>query len=222
MSNIIELGKKSFDLSSLKKTPDNNSIDDKQEINEDIQENNDNDIDIFKEMYLNQMETQKPILTPEEAKFRREKIIKIQRYIHNFENLLMEFKSIDLSSKSTEELENYLEEIRLIVNNKNSNNILVIGYNQGLGVIESMSPYLNMDLQGLSAICSRDQAINDCLKEISIEYLNSKYMKPTYRLAILTAGIALKLNSVNKSNVIINNYLDKKLDNDLEDKYNDI
>lgn len=218
MSNIIELGKKSFDLSSLKNTKETISKDDNE--NENVQENN--DIDMFKEMYLNQIETQKPILTPEEAKFRREKIIKIQRYIQNFENLLMEFKSIDLSSKSTEELENYLEEIRLIVNNKNSNNILAIGYNQGLGVIESISPYLNMDLQGLSAICSRDQAINDCLKEISIEYLNSKYMKPTYRLVILTAGIALKLNSVNKSNVIINNYLDKKLDNDLEDKYNDI
>lgn len=221
MSNIIELGKKSFDLSIVKNNKDTNSTEEKN-YNEqkDTDNNNDNiiDDDIFKDMFLNQ----KPILTPEEAKFRREKIIKIQRYIYNFENLLLEFKSIDLTTKSTEELENYLEEIRLIVNNKNSNNILVIGYNQGLGVLESISPYLNMDLQGLSAICSRDQAINDCLKEISIEYLNSKYMKPTYRLAILTAGIALKLNSVNKSNMIINNYLDKKLDNDFEEKYNDI
>ena len=224
MSNIIDLGTKKFDLSSIKKqTVEEDNKEDNKETPESIKEIEESDD------FLNSLQNFKydfqppePILTPEEARSRREKIIKIQRYIQNFDSLLFEFKNIDYSSKKVEELDNYLEEIRLIVTNKNSNNLLGIGYTQGIGLIESMAPYLNMDLQGLSAICARNEAINDCLKEISIEYLNTRYMKPTYRIAILTAGIAIQLNSVNKSNKIINSYLDKKLDEDLKNKYNDI
>jgi hypothetical protein len=143
----------------------------------------------------------------------------IQRYIQNFELDLFEFKSIDFSQKNNIELDSYLEEIQLIIGNKNANNMLGIVYTHGLSMIESYGSYLNMDLQGLSMICIKDQAIRDCLKELSIEYMSLNYVKPQYRIAMLTLGIAMSIDGQNKENKIINNYVQKNITDDFKDKY---
>jgi hypothetical protein len=223
MSKIIELGNKSLDLSSIiNKKDQEEPIDNKnKESDEDL---NKNDMDFLDELHKNDVQNNiniipVPIITPEEAKNKRKKIIMIQRYIQNFELDLFEFKSIDFSQKNNIELDSYLEEIQLIIGNKNANNMLGIVYTHGLSMIESYGSYLNMDLQGLSMICIKDQAIRDCLKELSIEYMSLNYVKPQYRIAMLTLGIAMSIDGQNKENKIINNYVQKNITDDFKDKY---
>lgn len=227
MSKTIELGSKSFDLSTVmnKKDQEETNNDPKEESNE--SDKMKNDMDFLDELRNNNIQNeiniiQPPIFTPEESKSRRMKIIKIQRYIQNFEFDLIEFKNIDLTNKSNIELDGYLEEIQLIIGNRNANNMLAIGYTHGLSIIEGMGSYLNMDLQGLSMVCIKDQAIRDCLKELSIEYMSMNYVKPQYRIVALTLCTAMSLDNKNKENKIINNYIEKNIDDDFKDKFKEL
>lgn len=227
MSKTIELGSKSFDLSSIINKKE------QEEPNQETEKNNSDElakqeIDFLDELRNNNIQNdicfipQQPILTPEESKIRRMKIIKIQRYIQNFEFDLIEFKNIDFTQKNNIELDSYLDEIKLIIGNRNANNMLAIGYTHGLSLIEGIGPYLNMDLQGLSMVCIKDNAIRDCLKELSIEYMSMNYIKPQYRIIALTLVTALQLDNQNKENKIINNYIEKNINDDFKDKYSDL
>lgn len=222
MSKIIEIGKKNIDLSKIyKKTDDQDDKDNK----EPEEENNTTSdyLDEFMNMQKDQFIQPQIILTPEEIRIKRSKIIKIQRYIQNFNRDLKDFENINIADKSNEELDNIIQDIQLIIGNKNANNMIALGFTQGLGMLESAAPYLNMDLTGLSMIALKDEAIRDCIKELSIELMGDlKYVKPHIRLGLLTGALCFQLNNINKTNSIINNYIDKSINDDIKIKYNDL
>lgn len=219
MSKIIEIGKKSIDLSKIyKKTDDKDNKEPEEENN-----TTSDYLDEFMNMQKDQFIQPQIILTPEEIRIKRSKIIKIQRYIQNFNRDLKDFENINIADKSNEELDNIIQDIQLIIGNKNANNMIALGFTQGLGMLESAAPYLNMDLTGLSMIALKDEAIKDCIKELSIELMGDlKYVKPHIRLGLLTGALCFQLNNINKTNSIINNYIDKSINDDIKIKYNDL
>jgi len=215
-SKIIDLNNK-IDLSSIKNIED--EINDENTVQNNISdEQNDN---ILEEMIKNQIEIV-PVLSAEDSSKRRELILKINRYRQRFSNLCGEWIGMDITKKSIPELENIHNDIRLTVQNDGVNNLSLLGYLQCIETIEGLAPILNMDLQGLSMICMKDQTIRNCVDELCIEMTSSKIFPPHYRLLILTGGIAMQINNKNKSSKIINNFLDKSVSVELQEKYNDI
>lgn len=210
---VIELNKKNINLDELF-TDENDESKEKT-----IQPEN-----MFDEMFNNKDNVNFPKipshdinnepLTIEQTKERRKTMLHIQRYIKNFPDVCSEWKSIDLKLKTSEELNNILEEIKLTVGNCNANLMGIYAYEQSLEIIESIAPMLNMNLQGLSNIATRDKAIVDCVKECSLEFLSLEYVKPHIRLGILTGGLIMSLNNVNKKNNIIDNFLDNEISED--------
>lgn len=162
-----------------------------------------------------------PQVSIENTPERRCKIIMIHRYIKSFPIELSIF-NIDLETKTSEELDKLLEEIRLIVGNKNSTQLMFLGYQQGLSILENVGPLLNMDLQGIQLMAIQDRAIMDCVQELSIEYMSMKYMKPHIRLAILTGGLCMKVSNSNKTQKILNNFQEKEVQENIVEEYLDL
>lgn len=218
MSEIIQL-KNKIDLSDIKNVIDTKSNDDDNDetIIRDTPPINDIPI-IPQEFYL----PPPIILTPEEAKEKRKKIIHIKNYVKTFPDLLSEFNSINLSEKSIPELENYIEEIKLTVCN-NNNSDLYLGLFQGsCNLLESAGKYINYDLTGLSMHACKNPNIIKCVKEISLEYNNLHYIPPEKRLLLLMFSMCYGVNQMNKLKNNINNHIEKDINEDLNIKYQDL
>jgi hypothetical protein len=162
------------------------------------------------------------MLTIEESSKRRELIIKINRYKLQFPHLLGEWASTDLLIKSIPELENIHNDIRLTIQNNGVNKMGLIAYSSCLEIVESCGPTLNMELQGLSTICMKNEEIVSAVNELMIESCSTKVMPAHTRLVILTAGVIMSLNNHNKKNIIINNFSNKELTDEFVDKYKDL
>jgi hypothetical protein len=221
MSKIIELGNK-LDLSSIKR------IDEPEKPDEGTTESapKDAENDMLQEL-INQSQTPQPInynlsLSPEETAKRRELIIKINRYRQRFANNCQEWSNVLLTEKPIHELENMLFDIRLTIQNHGVSNLGLLGYQQALDMIEGFAPVLNMNLQGLSSIAMQQETIRNCVDELCIEHTSSTLMPPHYRLAILTGGIMMNLNNINKEKQIYNNHANTETPEKLEITYKDL
>lgn len=170
----------------------------------------------------NLMKPREQILSPEDIKIKRKLIIHIKNYIREFPTCLSEFSKIDLSKKSIHELENYLEEIKLIVCQSNSGGVLVGVFHGTCDVIESVAPIINCDLTGLKYIASSNPNILNSVKELSLEYQNLNYIPPEKRLAMLMLQMCYALNTVNKTNKKIEKNLNCSVSENIIQKYDDL
>lgn len=161
-------------------------------------------------------------LTPEQVKERRKLILHIQRYIKSFPKICKEWENVELNKKTIEELQNLLEEIKLTVGNSNSQQLGIFAYQSGMNMVESMGGMFNMELHGLTQTACQDPAIINCLKELSLEYMNLNYISPEKRLAVLTCGLALGIDRRNKQKKIIGGFLDQETEKDIEDEFKDL
>ena len=160
-----------------------------------------------------------PKLSLEEIKEKRKIIIHIKNYIREFPTSLSEFKEIDYGSKSTDQLYNYLEEIKLTVCQSNSGGMLLGVFQGGCDVLESVAPMINYDLTGLKFVASKNPNIIASVKELSLEYQNLNYIPPEKRLALLMFQMCYALNSMNKTNKKIEDKLEKSLPENINEKY---
>jgi hypothetical protein len=220
MSKIIELGNK-IDLSSVIRS-DERGADEKP--SEESSKNEEPENNSLLELL---QQAPQPInynltLSPEESAKRRELIIKINRYRQRFAKCCQEWDNVLLTDKPIPELENMLFDIRLTIQNDGVSEMGVLGYMQCLEMIEGFGPTLNMNLQGLSIIAMKQQSIRNCVDELCIEYTSSKLMPPHYRLAILTGGLMMNINNLNKEKQIYSTHANSELPEKLEIKYNDI
>ena len=161
----------------------------------------------------------KPILSPEEVKEKRKLIIHIKNYLREFSNSLSEFKNIDYTNKTIQELSNYLDEIKLTVCHSNSGGLLVGVFHGACDILEATAPIINYDLTGLKYIASKNPNILNSVKELSLDYQNLNYIPPEKRLALLMFQMCYALNTMNKSNKKIDKKLDNLVSEDLKQKY---
>ena len=167
----------------------------------------------------------KPIenpLTPDDVKEKRKIIIQIKNYLREFPQALTDFNSIDFNSKNINELNNYLDEIKISVCNSNSGGLMLGVFHGGCTFLESVAPVVGCDLTGLSDISLKNPSIVSCVKEISLEYQNLNYIPPEKRLALIMMQLCYSLNSANKYNKKLNNTLEKNINENLSDKYSDL
>lgn len=160
------------------------------------------------------------ILSPEEQKERRKKIIKIKNYIKTFPDILTDFISMDTKNMTLLELDDMIEEIRLTVSSGNNTDLLVNGFLMGCNVYEKSASYMGFNLDGLSNIVARDSNIIKCIKEISLEYQNLNYVPPEKRLLLLMCALSYGVYNMNNMKNQINN--NNNIDDNLKEKYNDL
>ena len=182
----------------------------------------DNDDQFLMEM-MNQQETiTEPVLTKEEVIYKRQLIMTIKSWIVGFPHVLQEFKDIDLKSESIASLENINEEVEFIVSNRNSNNNTIDMFATGVGIVEKMGSKLNMELDGLTSVMLSQQNVRDLITEISIKNSSYMYVRPELRL-IVTLGVTMKMvDGMNKKNKIVNNFMDKEIQEELVDEFEDL
>lgn len=207
---VIEF-KKKFDLSDIKNIKNPEQFEEPKE-----------DIPPFNPEVFDLPVMPIPTLSPEEAKEKRKVIIHIKNYIRSFPESLEEFRNIDLSSKSTPELNNIMEEIKLTVCNSNNGDLFVGLFQGGCDLIESVAPIVNYDLTGLKYIACKNENVIKCVKEISLEYQQLNYIRPEKRLMLLMFTLCYGVNNMNKINNHINNHLNNDIDNNIFDKYDDL
>ena len=161
-------------------------------------------------------------MNPEEAIERRKVIIHIKSYISTFPEYLEEFKKVNWSNKSLQDLNNMRDEIKLIVCNANNQNLFVEFFGAACEGIESIAPMVNYDLTGLQHIACNNQNIIKCVKEISLEYQNVAYIAPEKRLTLLMLVTCNSLNKVNKTTVKLNNCIEAEVKDTIKEKYDDL
>ena len=161
-------------------------------------------------------------LSFDEVKEKRKLIIQIKNYVREFPQALQEFSTIDFKSKSIPDLNNYLEEIKITVCNKNSGGLMLGAFRASCNLLENVAPVVGFDLTGLGSIAIENKAIVDSVKEISLEYQNLNYIPPEKRLALMMLQMCYSLNSVNKYNKKMDNTLEKNIDENINDKYSDL
>lgn len=236
-TKTIKLNKKGIDLSSITgKTPD--AIDDpnfdvpdkkgkKKDKKDDEQKENDEFDDLFKDI---EKSADKDIvkfdpmatLSKEEQVERRSLIIKITRYIKTFPNELKEWKDKDFTKLMIPELENQLEDIKMTVSTTNTTDMGQVVYSGILNTIENVGGMLNLKLKGLSDIANHNIAVKNCVKECTIEYTSTKYVKPHMRLGLLTLGLCYQIDSMNRQKDVINDFLQGEMKEEKLEEYSDL
>ena len=222
MANTYNLGTDT-DITALKRPDDFTMFsDDSDDENEMDETPVDNDDQFLMEM-MNQQETiTEPVLTKEEVIYKRQLIMTIKSWIVGFPHVLQEFKDIDLKSESIASLENINEEVEFIVSNRNSNNNTIDMFATGVGIVEKMGSKLNMELDGLTSVMLSQQNVRDLITEISIKNSSYMYVRPELRL-IVTLGVTMKMvDGMNKKNKIVNNFMDKEIQEELVDEFEDL
>lgn len=167
-------------------------------------------------------------LTPQERQklmIERQKLKnKVLRYKELFPDYMrnIEFKLEDLDNMDIEQLENLIEELGVIVNTRNSSNLTQMLYFTSINVVEAGSTRFGLQVAGLTEALKQNRAVIDCLNEISLIYENDMYMRPEIRLAYLTSQTIIQLHNLNKSGQTISNYLNKKVPDEIVNKYKDL
>lgn len=217
-----------LDLSSANSKIDLRAIQNnvKKNIEEEIDENDENDFDLQitpPPITIDELTGENKENKIEDNSEKRNKVSILKRYIDNFPEYLGEYKGVNFMKYSMFELNEYHEEFKLKVSSTNSNQIAFVAYEQILNVLEGVGPTLKLDLKGLSSLAKQNKAIENCIKEISIEYSTKiNYIKPEYRLILLTGAMCFSVNNMNKKNTIINEFLEKPVEKDFKNNYKDL
>lgn len=141
-------------------------------------------------------EKQEP-LSAEEALIRRQLIMKLRAYVNKFPK---HFNGIDwreFTYYNKERLEATLEEMKYIVGRASDASMVHgIAYAGFMG-LEQLSSFTPLKLSGLSNVAARDEAIQDILNEISIEYGCFEIQSPEHRLMAAVAKAVLLTHQLN-------------------------
>lgn len=221
MSNI--------DLSSIQNN-NNANIQNLQNIKQKIQNTNipansfdtmdgvENEINQFEEVEEPEMPTLEDIV------YKNKLISKIQQYKLTFNELLVLVSTINLEDKSIEELEKLLLSIKEIISNRNiksnmDNFIKAIP----TGIEYIGTNFTPLKLNGYSDMLMRDKEFYLNCQEIILEYdlFDNVKTKPEYRLGyqlLLSGFLCHKINCMKEEQLNIN----KTVNNDLKDKYNNL
>lgn len=216
----------------------------------------DNDVDVFEsikapEMEAQELEAEQPEPKPDpvdkvldkvraketekqimksvdgDPREKRKLIIKINRYRMSFTKDLNNTIPHSLESYSLYELEDLLDEVRLVVSNRQSSNFMKSLYFNGAGLVENLAPrFLKLNLTGLRTNLEQNQTVDETLDELSIEYSALDYVPPEQRLALATFMTLNETFIMNRLVKTQSKTIEKNLNNpvnqDVLNQYNDI
>lgn len=160
----------------------------------------------------------KPLIQDDPVE-KRAILMKVKSYKQLFEKHLTDIDLSNLDLRSIDELTVLLKEIRLLVSNRNTANMIKGSFMTGVTVVESVSPMVGLQLQGLTA-CMNTEEINDILNEIHLENQEYTHQPATTRLFLSVMKTAMVLHMHNKQQSTIPQ--DYNLDETVEDTYDDL
>ena len=226
-----------FDPSSIINKNTTDSILDKY-INSDSEKNQINEADNFPQQDLadilhQELTAPQPIPRPETLEEKYEKVKlrgTIKKYLSSrFSEYLTEFKSIDTTTLTKQELEDLLFDIRLTVDSHESNIFDFESYISAAATIEHILVSNGFQVQGMTNNLHKSQKIPRLVDQISLA--RDLQMKPELQLLLLTVytikattdhNKANSLQSNNPNNIKITENLKKPASKNLKDKYKDL
>lgn len=163
-----------------------------------------------------------PPLTLEEQIEKRKMINKANAWRRKFKKKLPEFQKMDLENMSMEEIDRTIQEMSFQVGTENSGRFFEMGFQGSIYMIEQLSPYLNLKLQGLSACLMAQEETQDILNEIALLNQEYIYQAPEVRLLTLTAMTMRQVHQANKTNEVMTGFLDDKAKKDVIEKFREL
>ena len=155
----------------------------------------------------------------DDSKERQEIIQKLKKYQMNFK--VFENRTINYDG-TTPYLKGILEEFRGSVGGKNTHTIFKGCYIQSVKGFEFLGSRTGMKLYGLSDALSKNEEVDNILKEIECEYINMKSLKPEHRLLLVTASSAMVINAMNKRSEILQEFGNTKVSSTTIEEFNDL
>ena len=157
--------------------------------------------------------------------YKNKLISKIQQYKNTFNEFLITISTINLEDKSIEELEKLLLSIKETISNRNiKSNVDNLIKSIPMGIEYIGTNFTPLKLNGYSDMLMKDREFYYNCQEILLEYdlLSNIKTKPEYRLIYqltLSAMLCHKINTMKEENNI---NLNKTINENVKNKYNDI
>lgn len=149
---------------------------------------------------------------------------KILQYQQTFpdELLAYNYKMNQLDQFSTEDLRVFLDEVKIVVSQRNSTGLAKFAYFSAVDVIEKIGCKIGYDIKGFKNILNANPEIHKCLNEIALEYADMIYVSPHIRLSFLTLSVATNLYQMKKVENVVEKEIQKKIPDDIREMYNDL
>jgi hypothetical protein len=128
-----------------------------------------------------------------------------------------------LKTMDIESLNNLLKEHQFNVAHHNSSQINREAFFLGTSVVEYVGcRFTNLKLQGLASTMASNQAIIDCVDELSMKYGAMVHIEPEYRLCYLTLITILAVHNANSQKEMIKDHFQNEVSPELVNKYKDL
>ena len=115
-----------------------------------------------------------------------------------------------------------LSNIQFKLSSSNSSKLFESGFFLISSQIESTSCYLNYDLSGLTQALRHNEEIHECLKELSCKYDVTKYVSQESRLIMAVSLSAYSIYNQNSMKSKFNSFLNKPVDEKLQNTYKNL
>jgi hypothetical protein len=132
------------------------------------------------------------------------------------------YKMEKLDEFSNEDLEVFLDEIKLCVRQRNSASMTKGMYFGAVNFVEKTSTKLGYDITGFHNVLYSQEEVHKCLDEISLEYEDSVYMPAYVRLPYITLQVAMSLYQIKKVETIIETGMKQEIKKEIVDEYADL
>lgn len=149
---------------------------------------------------------------------------KILAYQEKFSRELKvyDYKMEKLDEFSNEDLQVFLDEIKLCVSQRNSASMLKGMYFGAVNFVEKTSTKLGYDITGLHSVLYGQEQIHKCLDILSLEYEDSVYMPPHIMLGYLTLQVAMSVYQVKKIEKVVETGMKEEIKKELVEEYKDL
>ena len=98
------------------------------------------------------------------------------------------------------------EEFKNSIGSKNTMAILKSCYIASVKGVEFVGSKANMKLYGLADMLSKNDEVDNIIKELHCEHMSGLKMKPEHRLLLITISSAMVVNGINKWSELLNEF----------------
>jgi len=132
------------------------------------------------------------------------------------------FKKKNLEDLSKTELQSLLSEMQYTLGTKSNVRAAVGGMTMAIVMIEQLSVFTPLKLQGLSTIITQNQEVIDDMKLIALKYTDLIHVEPEARLGMKILSAALGLHQINTAKESQNKQPAVHKSKDVDDKLDNI
>lgn len=168
------------------------------------------------------------VIQQEDPQRRKELVKEITDWVTHkrLGRFLTEYRMIDFSVLTIQDLESTMADIRYSVSCKTNSSNMEEGFKKSTIVIENMvNRFSSMDVTGYSHIMNNDDRVLDTVAEISMDFRNLQHVSPYKRLVFYMVSGIITTNAINqavKANNTMNDMLNKQIDTNTIHSYSDL